>query len=92
MTFLNDLTCNIRLDNQDVLFKYADDSTCELTVTVWKEAQSDCSTGRSHKCKQLNVYKRGYQELYDPKPPIPSCKETITVILGVIFQCNSKFS
>ena len=98
--FLNDL--NITLGNHDALFKYADDST--IIAPVWKEVDySDQlvsqfldwtnTNGMScnpSKCKELTIKKRGNHDLYSPIGMIPSCKEV--EILGVTFQCDSKFS
>ena len=44
------------------------------------------------KCKELTIkkIKRGNRDLYSPIGMIPSCKEV--EILGVTFQCDSKFS
>ena len=42
------------------------------------------------KCKELTIKKRGNHDLYSPIGMIPSCKEV--EILGVTFQCDSKFS
>ena len=42
------------------------------------------------KCKELTTKKRGNHDLYSPIGMIPSCKEV--EILGVTFQCDSKFS
>ena len=42
------------------------------------------------KCKELTIKKRGNRDLYSPIGMIPSCKEV--EILGVTFQCDSKFS
>ena len=42
------------------------------------------------KCKELTFKKRGNRDLYSPIGMIPSCKEV--EILGVTFQCDSKFS
>ena len=42
------------------------------------------------KCKELTIKKRGNRDLYSPIRMIPSCKEV--EILGVTFQCDSKFS
>ena len=42
------------------------------------------------KYKKLTIKKRGNRDLYSPIGMIPSCKEV--EILGVTFQCNSKFS
>ena len=98
--FLNDL--NITLGNHDALFKYADDST--IIAPVWKEVDySDQlvsqfldwtnTNGMScnpSKCKELTIKKRGNRDLYSPIGMIPSCKEV--EILGVTFQCDSKFS
>ena len=41
-------------------------------------------------CKELTIKKRGNRDLYSPIGMIPSCKEV--EILGVTFQCDSKFS
>ena len=100
--FLNDL--NITLGNHDALFKYADDST--IIAPVWKEVDySDqlvsqfldwtningvsCNPCKS---KELTIKKRGNRDLYSPigKIHVPSCKEV--EILGITFQCDSKFS
>ena len=43
-----------------------------------------------NKCKELTIKKRGNRDLYSPIGMIPSCKEV--EILGVTFQCDSKFS
>ena len=51
------------------------------------------TNGRScnaSKCKELTIQKRGNRDLYTPIGMIPSCKEV--EILGVTFQCDSKFS
>ena len=40
--------------------------------------------------KELTIKKRGNYDLYSPIGMIPSCKEV--EILGVTFQCDSKFS
>ena len=98
--FLNDL--NIRLDNQAVQFKYADDST--IIAPVWKE--QGCSsnlvsqflawTERNSmscnpvKCKELTFYTKGNNACYSPIAMIPRCNEV--VILRVTFQCDNKFS
>ena len=42
------------------------------------------------KCKELTIKKRGNRDLYSPIGMIPSCKKV--EILGVTFQCDSKFS
>ena len=42
------------------------------------------------KFKELTIKKRGNHDLYSPIGMIPSCKEV--EILGVTFQCDSKFS
>ena len=42
------------------------------------------------KCKELTIKKRGNRDLYSPIGMIPSCKEV--EIMGVTFQCESKFS
>ena len=42
------------------------------------------------KCKELTIKKRGNRDLCSPIGMIPSCKEV--EILGVIAQCDSKFS
>ena len=42
------------------------------------------------KCKDLTIKRRGNHDLYSPIGMIPSCKEV--EILGVTFQCDSKFS
>ena len=98
--FLNDL--NITLGNHDALFKYADDST--IIAPVWKEVDySDQlvsqfldwtnTNGMScnpSKCKELTIKKRGKRDLYSPIGMIPRCKEV--EVLGVTFQCDSKFS
>ena len=42
------------------------------------------------KCKELTIKKRGNRDLYSPIVMIPGCKEV--EILGVTFQCDSKFS
>ena len=97
--FLNDL--NIDLDNQAVLFKYADDST--IIAPVWKV--QDCSsnlvsqflawTERNSmscnpvKCKELTFYRKGNNGCYSPIAMIPRCNEV--VILGVTFQFDRKF-
>ena len=99
--FLNDL--NIDLDNQAVLFKYADD--CTIIAPVWKE--QDCSsnlvwsqfvawTERNSmlcnpvKCKELTFHRKGNNACYSPIAMIPRCNEV--AILRVTFQCDSKFS
>ena len=90
------------LGNDDALFKYADDST--IIAPVWKEVDySDNlvsqfldwtnTNGMScnpSKCKELTIKKRGNRDFYSPIGMIPSCKEV--EILGVTFQCDSKFS
>ena len=51
------------------------------------------TNGRScnaSKCKEFTIQKRGNRDLYTPIGIIPSCKEV--EILGVTFQCDSKFS
>ena len=50
------------------------------------------TNGRScnaSKCKEFTIQKRGNRDLYTPIGIIPSCKEV--EILGVTFQCDSKF-
>ena len=42
------------------------------------------------KCKELTIKKRGKRDLYSPIGMILSCKEV--EVLGVTFQCDSKFS
>ena len=98
--FLNDL--NITLGNHDALFKYADDST--IIAPVWKEVDysdqlvsqfldwmnTNGMTCNPNKCKELTIKKRGSRDLYSPIVMIPGCKEID--ILGVTFQCDSKFS
>ena len=93
---------NITLGNHDALFKCADDST--IIAPVWKKVDySDQlvsqfldwtnTNGMScnpSKCKELTIKKRGNHDLYSPIGMIPSCKEV--EILGVTFQCDSKFS
>ena len=98
--FVNDL--NITLGNHDALFNHADDST--IIAPVWKEVDySDQlvpqflgwtnTTGMScnpSKCKELTIKMRDNCDLFSPTGMIPSCKEV--EILGVTFQCDSKFS
>ena len=98
--FLNDL--NIALGNHDALFKYADDST--IIAPVWKEVDfsdqlvsqfldwtnTDGMSCNPSKCKELTIKKRGNHDLYSLIGMTPSCKEV--EILGVTFQCDSKFS
>ena len=83
------------------LYKYADDST--IIAPVWKEVNysdqlvsqfldwtmMECLAINPSKCKELIIKKRGNHDLYSPGM-IPSCKEV--EILGVTFQCDSKFS
>ena len=85
-----------------MLFKYADDST--IIAPVWKEQDySDqlvsqfldwmSINGMScnpNKCKEPTLKKRGNCDLFSPIGLIPICKEV--EILGVTFQCDSKFS
>ena len=98
--FLNDF--NITLGNHDVLVKYTDDLT--IIAPVWKEVDySDQLVSQfldwtntngvccnPSKCKELTIKKRGNRDLYSPIGKIPSCKEV--EILGITFQCDSKFS
>ena len=42
------------------------------------------------KCKELTIKRRGNRDLYSPIGMIPNCKEV--EIMGVTFQCDSKFS
>ena len=42
------------------------------------------------KCKELTFYRKGNSACYSPIAMIPRCNEV--VILGVTFQCDSKFS
>ena len=42
------------------------------------------------KCKELTIKRGGHRDLYSPIGMIPSCKEG--EIMGVTFQCDSKFS
>ena len=42
------------------------------------------------KCKELTIKRRGNRDLHSPIGMIPNCKEV--EIMGVTFQCDSKFS
>ena len=59
-----------------------------VSVTVFRLDDDEMSCNPS-KCKELTIKKRGNHDLYSPGM-IPSCKEA--EILGVTFQCDSKFS
>ena len=87
-----------------MLVKYADDST--IIAPVWKEVDySDQLVSQvldwtntngvscnPSKCKELTIKKSGNHDLYSPigKIHVPSCIEV--EILGITFQCDSKFS
>ena len=61
-----------------------------VSVTVFRLDEYKWVSCNPSKCKELKIKKRGNRDLYSPIGMIPSCKEV--EILGVTFQCNSKFS
>ena len=99
--FLNDL--EIKLGNETLGFKYADDCTIIATVYYYKDhsvdlinqflqwASQNRMNSNSTKCKELIMYKKGHTaEAYKSIFGIPQTS-TIT-ILGLTFQPNCKFS
>ena len=97
--FLNDL--NVTLGNRDALFKHADDST--IIAPLWKEVDysdqlvsqfldwtnKNGMSSSPSKCKELTIEKTDKRDFSSPIGMIPSCKEV--EVLGVTFQCDSKF-
>ena len=61
-----------------------------VSVTVLDWTSTNGMSCNPSKCKELTIKKRGNRDLYSPIGMIPSCKEV--EILGVTFQCDSKFS
>ena len=61
-----------------------------VSVTVLDWSSTNRMSCNPSKCKELTIKKRGNRDLYSPIGMIPSCKEV--EILGVTFQCDSKFS
>ena len=99
--FLNDL--EIKLGNETLGFKYADDCTIIAPVYYYKDhsvdlinqflqwASQNRMNSNSTKCKELIMYKKGHTaEAYKSIFGIPQTS-TIT-ILGLTFQPNCKFS
>ena len=99
--FLNDL--EIKLGNETLGFKYADDCTiiaqayddidhyADLINQFVRWAGQNRMNSNSTKCKELIMYKKGHTaEAYNSILGIPQTS-TVT-ILGLTFQPNCKFS
>ena len=99
--FLNDL--EIKLGNETLGFKYADDCTVIAPIYYDIDHSTDLINqfvrwagqkrinSNSTKCKELIMYKKGYTaEAYNSILGIPQTSEV--TILGPTFQPNCKFS
>ena len=101
--FLNDL--EVFMNDNPVLFKYADDST--IVAPVWKDSDTSADLVNQFlswsinnqmlcnpsKCKELIFRKKGSSgthHQYAPIKNIPQCDSL--VLLGLTFQPNCKFS